>query len=295
MEYGTFTNEVVYRMQQLFGSGYSVHVQKLLQNNGIREDYLVISEKGVETAACMPLGFYYGLCTYQADVDMVIADMLKTYRKEKKHAVPESEVLDWNSAKGRIMFRLIGTQANREFLQDVPHIDFCDLSQVFYLMLEADGEGCRTVQVNNRLMEAWKVQEEDIRLCAERNMAERMPGKLAGLGEFQADAGGETAGDGKVRPFYVLTNSMKLYGAGCILYKGMLENVAERIGFGFYVIPSSVHEVIIIPADECSQKTAGELKALLASVNGTELSECEILSDSVYYYNRSEHHFATAA
>ena len=75
----------------------------------------------------------------------------------------------------------------------------------------------------------------------------------------------------------------------------MLENVAERIGFGFYVIPSSVHEVIIIPADECSQKTAGELKALLASVNGTELSECEILSDSVYYYNRSEHHFATAA
>ncbi len=295
MEYGTFTNEVVYRMQQLFGSGYSVHVQKLLQNNGIREDYLVISEKGVETAACMPLGLYYGLCAHQADVDMVTADMLKTYRKEKKHAVPENEVLDWNSAKGRIMFRLIGTQANREFLQDVPHIDFCDLSQVFYLMLEADGEGCRTVQVNNRLMEAWKVQEEDIRLCAERNMAERMPGKLAGLGEFQADAGGETAGDGKVRPFYVLTNSMKLYGAGCILYKGMLENVAERIGFGFYVIPSSVHEVIIIPADECSRKTSGELKALLASVNGTELSECEILSDSVYYYNRSEHHFATAA
>lgn len=55
MEYGTFTNEVVYRMQQLFGSGYSVHVQKLLQNNGIREDYLVISEKGVETAACLSL------------------------------------------------------------------------------------------------------------------------------------------------------------------------------------------------------------------------------------------------
>jgi len=85
MEYGTFTNEVVYRMQQLFGSGYSVHVQKLLQNNGIREDYLVISEKGVETAACMPLGLYYGLCAHQADVDMVTADMLKTYRKEKKH------------------------------------------------------------------------------------------------------------------------------------------------------------------------------------------------------------------
>ncbi len=297
MEYGAFTNEVMYRMQQLLGSGYSVHVRNLLCNNGIRKDYLVISEKGVKTDECMPLGIYYELCVNQADMDMIIADMLKTYRKEKekKHAVPESEVLDWNSAKGRIMFRLIGTQANREFLQDVPHIDFCDLSQVFYLMLEADGEGCRTVQVNNRLMEAWKVQEEDIRLCAERNMAERMPGKLAGLEEFLADAGGEYDGDGKGLSFYVLTNSMKLYGAGCILYKGMLESVAERIGFGFYVIPSSVHEVIIIPSDECSRKTAGELKCLLASVNGTELSECEILSDSVYYYNRKEHHFAVAA
>ena len=95
--------------------------------------------------------------------------------------------------------------------------------------------------------------------------------------------------------FYILTNSMKLYGPGCIQYQGMLEQDAERIGSGFYVLPGSVHEVIIVPSDKCRLETARELKNIVKSINGTQLPEYDMISDSVYYYNREEHSFAVTA
>lgn len=292
-EYSSFVNEVRNRMQQLLGSGFRLHTEKLSRVNGIKSDYLVISSEGENLSECIPLEFYYRLYMNKEDMDMIMSDMLMTYWKagKEKQAVREDELLDWNLARKRLMFRLVSTEANRELLQDMPHIDFCDLSQVFYLLFETDGDGCRTVPVTVMLMEAWKAGMDDILLNAERNTAERLPGKLAGMDDILDGAASPERGIS----FYVLTNPMKLYGAACILYKGMLEQVAERIGFGFYVLPSSVHEVIIVPADKCRPETAQELKMIVTSVNGTELPECDILSDSVYFYNRKEHSFTIAA
>ena len=85
---------------------------------------------------------------------------------------------------------------------------------------------------------------------------------------------------------YVLSNFSRLYGAGVILYDGVLENCAKVLGGSFYILPSSVHEVIIVP-DE-GQMTKENLEAMVREVNATQVEEQELLSDYVYYYSISE-------
>lgn len=87
-------------------------------------------------------------------------------------------------------------------------------------------------------------------------------------------------------PMYVLTNKLKLYGACCILYKHLLEEFASSVKTDLYIIPSSIHEVLLVPKREEYDKEY--LSELVREVNTTELSPEEVLSDHIYYYSRKD-------
>ncbi len=87
-------------------------------------------------------------------------------------------------------------------------------------------------------------------------------------------------------PMYVLSNHNRLNGAACILYQGILDGFANLIEQDLYILPSSIHEVIIIPAS--FQQNPGKLQEMVREVNRTQLEAEEILSDCVYYYSREK-------
>ena len=87
-------------------------------------------------------------------------------------------------------------------------------------------------------------------------------------------------------PLYVLSNRPGLFGAGCILYNGLLKDLSEKMDSDLYVFPSSIHEVIIMPYEGTEE--AMHFQSLVKEINRTELSVEDILSDSVYYYSRSK-------
>ena len=84
-------------------------------------------------------------------------------------------------------------------------------------------------------------------------------------------------------PMYVLTNVQKSLGAACILYRDMLKTCADRFGEAFYVLPSSVHEVILVPASAVENQK--ELIAMVRDINQTQVRDTEILSDNIYLYS----------
>ncbi|MDE7404300.1 MAG: hypothetical protein K2M81_04265, partial [Lachnospiraceae bacterium] len=87
-------------------------------------------------------------------------------------------------------------------------------------------------------------------------------------------------------PMYVLTNKQKLYGAACMLYPGVLKTFAEKIQRDFYILPSSIHEVILVPADADTDKEA--LHEIVTEINRTQVAEEEVLADSVYFYSKNK-------
>ena len=85
---------------------------------------------------------------------------------------------------------------------------------------------------------------------------------------------------------YVLTNEEKYLGAVCVCYPGVLERIADTFGRSFFVLPSSIHECIIVP--ETGEDFEGDLQEIVREVNRLYVSEEEYLSDNVYYYDRKE-------
>jgi len=85
-------------------------------------------------------------------------------------------------------------------------------------------------------------------------------------------------------PMYVLSNKSKLNGSGCIFYHNLLHNLCEKLECDLYILPSSIHEVILIPAYD--HDSYDELTSMVKEVNSTQLSKEEILSDHVYFYSR---------
>ena len=104
------------------------------------------------------------------------------------------------------------------------------------------------------------------------------------MGEEQA---GDSKGTDTEDEMQVLTNQSKLFGAVSILYPDVLQNIAERLHRNLYVLPSSVHEVILLPEREGEKGTEESLAEIVKDVNSTVVDTEDILADSVYYYDRA--------
>ena len=87
-------------------------------------------------------------------------------------------------------------------------------------------------------------------------------------------------------PMYVLSNKTKIHGAACILYENVVKDFADYLNRDIFILPSSVHEVILVPS-QGAQK-AQNLVEMVREVNETQVEEEEILSDSVYYFSRED-------
>ena len=85
-------------------------------------------------------------------------------------------------------------------------------------------------------------------------------------------------------PMYILTNEYKLNGAATILYRDVLEDFSKACDGDFYLLPSSIHEVILVPAKECN--SFDEMTQMVQEVNETQVEAEELLADHAYYYSR---------
>ena len=83
---------------------------------------------------------------------------------------------------------------------------------------------------------------------------------------------------------YVMTNTRGINGAACLLYKNALARFAQKLKQDLFLLPSSVHEVILVPKSDILKKE--DLSEMVREINKTEVSPKEVHSDTVYVYDR---------
>lgn len=173
-------------------------------------------------------------------------------------------------------------------------MDYLDLAICFFYAYYSDEMGEGSILIHNSHMEMWHTCMEDLFQLARVNTPVLFPWKYGTLWEIvrediragQEEGGGEAALQASVPdviPMRVLTNSKRSYGAACILYPGVLEEVAQRMGGSFYILPSSIHETILLPYD--GMLSVESIKEMISVVNRTQVDPEEVLSDSLYYYD----------
>lgn len=189
---------------------------------------------------------------------------------------------DYEKVKERICFKLIHYKRNESLLHGIPHFAYLNLAVVFYYAYEGKELGKGTILVRNSHMKSWGVTREELYQAAKENTRRIFPPELVNM-EDLIQRMTEREEVEELFPMFVLTNTCKQFGAVCILYKEQLEQVAAKMKKNLYLLPSSVHEMILLP--DCGERPE-TLRRMVEEVNETQVAEEEILSDSVYYYDR---------
>ena len=84
---------------------------------------------------------------------------------------------------------------------------------------------------------------------------------------------------------YLITNESKMYGASGICYKGVLDDVFEDVGReNFYILPTSVHEVLVVPESKADIKDL-YMMVFTANSDPSAVRPEDVLSYNVYHYN----------
>ena len=280
----------------------SVMVHKVTKNNDLVLTGISIRSREVNIAPTIYMDDYYNDYKNGRPVMEIIAEIENIYDTYKlEHNFNVNSITDFNHVQGKICYKLVNKDKNKELLSDAPYIQFHDLAIVFYVVVSEDSDRTGTITVRNNLMEMWGNPDiNDLYRIAKNNTQTRYKGSVFNMIEIMGEIISHNVDniepnivddffemnftyEDNMIPMFVATNNKKVNGAGVILYEGLLKTFAEKIGSDFYILPSSIHEVIFVPAN--GDMDVRYLIQMVKEVNATEVSPSEVLSDNVYKYH----------
>ena len=221
-------------------------------------------------------------------IDDVLKAVAVQMVEEYERASKMGNIFD-KATKENVMMKLVNTGMNQELLAHCPHREVMDLSVVYYWALIMDEEGMSTALITNENVGKIHITEEELFELATRNAKRLMPTIVHDLGEFfglyisDLALGEDFASVELDNEMLVVTNEQGLNGAVAMLDDEVLHTLAEHFGDNLHILPSSIHEILVVKAEEGREK---ELAEMVADINQSEVPLGERLSDNVYFYDR---------
>lgn len=279
-----FCLSLIVRLEGFFSEGTQIERLPLQKNNGVLQDSICIREPGVSYSPAIHIDPYYKQFLNGADFEAIVEAIIEDYEEYKKDETFDiSDFGNYEWIKEHLGFKLVNYKENEKMLKDIPHVPFLDLAIVVFVDVTDIMGVPSTFTVRNGYLRVWNVETGRLIKEAMENAVRKSPAMLRTMTEILDELSDERHMEDEELPMYVLTNASKNMGAGCILYRGILQACAERIGNTFYLLPSSIHEWILIPCDKVSNPE--ELICIVRDVNSLQVLPSERLSDYIYKYD----------
>lgn len=193
----------------------------------------------------------------------------------------------WDTVQNKVLIRLLNTEWNKEQLEELPHKEILDLSAVFYLPMLNDEKRSVSSVITYSMMKNWRISLKELWDAAIKNTKESEAFRILGVEDIVKDATGiDISRQSFARLLYIATNTSKFYGASALLREDVLLELAERLKKNLYIIPSSIHELVLVP-DHGIYDVAG-MKNMLHEVNAKMVRSYERLSDNIYLFDWKE-------
>lgn len=197
-----------------------------------------------------------------------------------------------------IIFELVNTESNQEILQERPHREIGDLSVIYKFLVSETEYGRMTLPITNDIAKDMNISEQELFEVAYKNTDERLSFSIKSMREMLIGTmfpfGEMPENDPMVEmmlppeddpPMYVMTSSDGVKGACCILYSDKLGDFADKVDSDLVILPSSIHEVIILPKDESIEMD--NLKNMVNEINMGVVSEEDRLSNNIFVFDRA--------
>jgi len=313
MNYDEFKENVKDSITSHLSSQYSnadVSLNEVHKNNVTLTGLIIKSEETNITPTIYLESFYKD---YQNgdSMDNILDRIADTYEKNNFiEGVDVEKLTSIEEVKDHIFPRVVGIAENADLLANRPHdLVAADLALIYAVNLASDENGGMSIPITESLMNSYGLSKEELHDIALKNMDERMDITFKGMNEvmremmipdiLNSNGGDLEAAEAMLEnmlppeeAMYVLGNNEKLNGAVTMFDTKTMDSISEKLEGDFYVLPSSVHEVIVVPmTDEISLE---HLESMVKEVNANELSPEDKLSDNVYAYDSKEHELLRA-
>lgn len=242
-------------------------------------------------------GFYQDFLRKKKTIPEVAEKVLEALEKVKDRAEQYKDFsVELEDCRDRIIYRLISYERNRKYLQTVPHLPFLNLAIIFNVVCNISENGLETITVTNELMDKWNTSTKELIQRAEENTPRLLPLTVDSLASILTQYIGlakkaETPPDPSVQlPMLLLSNTSGVNGSAVMLYPEVIHRLACQYDSNLFILPSSVHEIIVIPDEYVG--TIEELSHMVKDINKNHVSREEVLSDTAYYYDRRKKKFS---
>ena len=299
MEYKKFVCMVEEKLNLKLEGGMKASKYSVVKNNGMEKTGMILESDEYNIAPAIYLEEFFEQYQKGMSIDRIVNEILEFYEKVKvEEDYDVSQLSLYENVKKKVAFKLVNTEKNQQMLKEVPHIPLLDLSIVFYILVDVDEKGSATIQIQNEHIENWNVNVEQLYKDAKLNVKCLIPARLMCMQHVIEKLCDISKGEekdllkAKFPPenkefMYILTNSIHQFGAAVLAYPNILEMASRIIGEDFYLLPSSIHEVILIPKSKSPDLK--DLNEMINEVNETQVQEEEVLSDHAYYYEKNTH------
>ena len=266
------------------GDGFHVSIQEVLKTN-VKMNGLIIMKNGENVSPTIYLDSFYKDLENDVPINDIANWILKNYyfAKDRAKILNISLISDFEYVKDRLYVQLINRHSNEELLQDVPHLLFLDdFAVIVRCTIEATEKDTASFLVHNWHLNTWHTDWETLLSHSLQHTREMFGVELMSMKELMQKMFSEMPMDDfPDTHLWVMTNKKQMSGAATVLFDDVLKSFAKEHG-DFYVIFSSIHEVLMIPAsDDLDIETLTEMNR---EVNATEVADDEVLGTKAYYY-----------
>ena len=298
--YEEFCNVVVESIKNYLPesfAGAEISLQVVMKNNDTCLTGLLIKLNDTNVCPNIYLENFYDKYVHCESMDKILREIAELrIRNDFRDNFDTSLITDYRKAKRLIIPRLINRDMNEALLQDRPYVELEDLAVVYAVELGKSQDGVMSSPVTDELMNRWGATVDEIHKIAVRNLQILQKGTFQGMNEMMSkqllnelieEYGSERKAKevlNQILPpeegmYYLGCESMQ-NGADQILNTNLMKQIVETIGPDFYILPSSVHELIIVPGG--TPMEPDELRAMVRDVNHEQVRREEQLSFNIY-------------
>lgn len=296
MNINEFAKKVQTAAAGSLGEEYNVTLKEVRKNNNVRLQGLIIRRQEQNISPTIYLDAFFEAYMAGMEFDNIVRRVIEMFREEEPGVDIDMDFFrSFDKVRDRICYRLIHAGKNQELLEKVPYIPFLDLAVCFFYSYENAQLGNGVIMIYNNHLDMWNTTTEELARLSAENTPRIYPWDMNSMESVIQELFDEEREDFSREeqnlflaemPLQILSNKGHHYGASSILYPGLLKQLANEIGSSLYILPSSVHEVIILPDRHGEDEQ--QLKQMIADVNATQLEPEEVLSDSLYYFDLQE-------
>ncbi len=274
-----FAEEVRNQVRETLGSRVvNVEIREVMKANDIKTTAIVVQSSCSNIAPTIYLEYFEANGMSVEETTKTICDMfLKESFKTSAMSDVVDNIRDWDKIKDKICFRLYNEELNKTRLADVPYIKYLDLAVTYFIVVKAGESEFGSIMVTDNLMETWGKNIADLSDAASVNTPKYFPIKIKHISDI--------IGLPIDEPMYVATTTSGSYGATVLLNDELLNSYYDKFNDDLIILPSSIHDCIIIPKNALDADRLNGLSEMVRSINQSDaVNETEVLSDQAYVW-----------